>query len=140
MIELEIISSSDRDFLGFWKFHKNSIFLGFPQADICYPAIKLSYAFMIEVLPDSMQVIPHPKLEFWLLNAKRSTQQRSVKKGDQIQIADLSLKILDGQFQDHRTKKSVLDERLKELVKKEDESLMLISLINKKVKSSESTK
>lgn len=140
MIEIEILSSSDPDFLGVWKFHKNSIFIGFPQADICYPGIKLSYAFMVEVLPDAFQVIPHPKLDFWLLNSKRSTQQRSIKKGDHIQIADLGLKIIDGLFQEYRTKKSVLDERLKELVTKEDESLVLISLINKKVKSSENTK
>ena len=139
MIEIEILSSRDRDFSGVWKFQKNSIYLGYPQADICYPPIKLSYAFMIEVLPDSMQVIPHPKLEYWLLNSKRSTQQRTVKKGDHIQIADLGLKIVDGQYQESRSKKSVLDEKLKELVNKEDESLLLISLINKKVKSSEST-
>ncbi len=139
MIEIEIIKSSDNDFLGKWKFHKNSIYIGFPQADICYPVISLSYAFMIEILPQGLQVIPHPKLEFWLLNKKRSTQQRTIKIGDLIKVSDLEFKIIDANFQEVASKKSVLDMKLKELVRSESDSLGLISLINKKVKSSEST-
>lgn len=139
MIEIEVISSSDMDFLGVWNFQKNSIYLGFPQADICYPPIGLSYAFMIEILPQGLQVIPHPKLEFWLLNTKRSTQQRTVKIGDRIKVSDLEFKITAAKYEESATKKSVLDVRLKELVRTESNSLTLISLINKKVKSSEST-
>jgi hypothetical protein len=139
MIEIEVIKARDLDFLGKWKFHKNSIYLGFPQADICYSPIALSYAFMIEILPKGLQVIPHPKLEFWLLNTKRSTQQRTVKLGDRIMVSDLEFKIIDAKFEESVTKKSVLDLKLKELVKNESDTLTLISLINKKVKSSEST-
>lgn len=139
MIEIEVTKSSDIDFLGRWKFHKNGIYLGFPQADICYAPIALSYAFMIEILPQGLQVIPHPKLEFWLLNGKRSTQQRSVKLGDMIKVADLEFKITEAKFEETISKKSVLDQKLKELVRNESNALNLISLINKKVKSSEST-
>jgi len=137
MIEIEITKSVDIDFLGKWQFHKNNIYIGYPLADVAYPPIDLSYAFLIEVLPEAIQVIPHPKLEFWLLNSKRSTQQRTIKIGDSLKVGDLEFKITQAQFEETFSKKTVLDERLKDLVKTEDESLMLISLINKKVKSSE---
>jgi hypothetical protein len=123
MIEIEIIKSADLDFVGKWKFYKNSIYLGYPEADILVTDLMQSYAFMIEILPTGLQVIPHPKIEYWLLNGKRATQPRRIKMGDQVQVGETLFKVIDCMFVENKSKKEFLDEKLAELVEKQDPCL-----------------
>ncbi|MFP5457394.1 MAG: hypothetical protein ACLGG7_01570 [Bacteriovoracia bacterium] len=134
MIEVNVIDATDPEYLGTWKFRKNQIYLGHPSGDIAPHGLLFSYAFMIEVLPDFIQVQPHPDLEFWLLNGKRATKPRKVKIGDHLQVGDLALTITSVAHQELPTKKQILDRRLKELVSSQSPVLEVIQALNPKTK------
>jgi hypothetical protein len=136
MLEVEIVSCPDDDFEGKWCFHRNEIYLGYPKGDITFSGINLSYAFMIESLPDGIQVTPHPDLDFWHLNGKRSTKSKKIKVNDLIEVSGVKLKVTQFSYQEIKTKKQILDVKLKDLVEKEDPILSLIQLLNQKAKKS----
>lgn len=134
MIEVHVTDAADPEYLGTWTFRKNQIYLGHPAGDIAPQGLLFSYAFMIEVLPEFIQVQPHPELEFWLLNGKRATKARKVKLGDRIQVGELALTVTSAAHQELPTKKQLLDRRLKDLVSGQAPVLELIQALNPKTK------
>jgi hypothetical protein len=134
MIEINITNCPDPEFKGLWKFNKNQIYFGYPQGDISPEGLPSSFAFMLEVFPDFIQVQPHPKLEFWLLNGKRATKARKVKCNDTLQVGEVEFKVIETKFEEVLTKKQLLDKKLKNLVANESPVLNIIQLLNPKTK------
>ncbi|MBY0516156.1 MAG: hypothetical protein K2P81_04570 [Bacteriovoracaceae bacterium] len=134
MLEITVLKSEDPDFEGVWSFQKNQIYFGHPDGDIAPSGLPNSFTFMLEVLPEFLQVHPHPDLEFWLLNGKRASKGRKVKIGDNIQVQNIEFKITAAKFQEFKTKKQILDMKLKQLISTEAPILNLIQLLNAKTK------
>lgn len=134
MIEINVTKCPDPEFQGSWRFQKNQVYLGYPQGDISPEGLPTSFAFMVEVFPDFIQVQPHPKIEFWLLNGKRATKPRKVKHNDLLQIGEVEFKIVDAKFEEMLSKKQVLDKKLKALVASEAAIINVIQLLNPKTK------
>lgn len=134
MLEIQVTACPDPDYQGTWRFHKNQIYLGAPEGDVSPAGLLPSFAFMIEVLPDFMQAQPGPAVEFWLLNGKRATKPRTIKAGDEIQVGDIRLKIMAGEYREPISKKQHLEARLKALIAAESPLLSLIQVLNAKTK------
>jgi hypothetical protein len=135
MLDIEIISCPDPEYQGNWCFHKNCIYLGSPEGDICFEGFSLSFAFMIEVLPSYIQVTPHPKIESWKLNGKRATKSKKIRISDLIEVCDVQLKVVRAEYIEGKSKKQILDEKLKLLIAEDASVLNLIQVINPKTKT-----
>ncbi len=135
MIEISVTKADDDAYLGTWRFPKNQVYLGYPEGDIAPRSLAHSFLFLVEIVEGQLQVEPHPKLEFWLLNGKRATKARRVRPGDLLRVADVEFKILAAQESEVRSKKQILDARLKALVSQEAPVLSLVQLLNPKTKA-----
>ncbi len=134
MLEIHITSCTDPEFEGVWRFEKNQIYFGHPEGDISPKDMLPSNAFMIEALPGFLQAHPGTMMEFWLLNGKRATKPRKLKIGDQLKVGDIEFKITAAEYKEVRSKKQILDARLKTLIAEESPLLGLIQLLNAKSK------
>lgn len=135
MLAIEVISCPDPEYQGLWRFHKNQVYLGFPEGDI-RPELNglCSFAFMLEVLPDMVQAIPHPELPFWLLNGKRATKSRKLRLGDEINVSGVKMVLREAKHVSVEGKKAILDRRLQELVASQSPLLPLIKILSDRAK------
>lgn len=135
MLAIEVISCPDPEFEGVWRFHQNQVYLGYPEGDIA-PQVDglVSFAFLIEVLPDLVQATPHPDVPFWLLNGKRATRPRRLRIGDMITVMNIKMKILEVSFDELVSRKTILDARLQELLASSSPILPVIKMLREKTK------
>lgn len=134
MIEVQITACPDEEFIGTIAFHKNQVYVGFPDGDICPNIANLPpNALMIEVLPDSILVHPTQNLDFFLVNGKRATQLKHLKIGDSLNVRGAELKITQAKYENIVSKSESLEAKLLELVESDSPLLPLIETLTSKM-------
>lgn len=135
MLSIEVTSCPDPEYQGVWKFHQNQIYLGYPEGDLA-PAVEalISYAFMLEVLPEMIQGTPHPDLTHWLLNGKRATRPRRLRLGDVVEVQGVEFKIVAATVSQFVPRKQLLEEKLQQLVESNSPIIPAIKALREKSK------
>lgn len=135
MLVIEVLSCPDPEYQGIWTLHQNQVYLGYPEGDISpnTPGM-LSYAYLIEVLPELIQGTPHPDIPYWHLNGKRATRPRKLKIGDVLTVLDVKLKIVRAEYIELVSRKTILDAKLQKLLETDSPLLPLIKVLKEKTK------
>jgi hypothetical protein len=134
MIEIEILTCPDKDFLGTFKFDRNIISIGHPSKNInCDllindPKIE-ELKFLLQL--DSSKLIFKPLIEnsktpFWL-NGKKESSVLILKINDRLKIGDTLLHFKNFTFTALVNKQELIDNNLTNIFK--DESLIEVKNI-----------
>jgi hypothetical protein len=135
MIEFEITESPDNNVIGNFKFFKNQIYIGSTSNDLSILDEQLGSQHILLEIPES-ELLIHPleKNSAYLLNNKRSTAIRRLKKGDEILIGKTKIKIINFELTLKLSKKEILTNRMNELFETESSLLPIIEKLNQMMK------
>lgn len=113
MIKLEFIKSPDFDVLSTFQYFQNELYIGKTAGDLRIkdPSLKSSHV-MIEVVEGELILHPQTNVEFYLLDGKRASTVRKIKKGQFITIGATQFKIVDFEQTQFSSKKKILDQKL----------------------------
>ena len=117
MIQIEFLKSPDKDILSTFQFFQNQIYLGrtFGTFLIKDPDLYKTH-LMIEVVGNDLLVHPQTDVEFYLIDGKRSSTVRKIKRGQIITIEKTNFKVLNFEETHFETKKNILDQKLSHLI------------------------
>ncbi len=127
MIKIECLSSPDLNATGIYDFGQNMIYIGRTNTDITL--IDLAWpqnAMVLEVIDEQFFVHPQKDLEFFLVNGKRCTGVKKIKRNDLITLGETVFKLVDFSESHFKSKKQILDEKLGQLVSSNDPKLNII--------------
>jgi hypothetical protein len=127
MIKIHCLETSDTNALGVYEYGQNMIYLGrkntdFILNDLTWP----ENAMFFEVIEDQFYVHPQKSLEYFLINGKRCTGVKKIKRQDSITIGQTKIKLLDFSNSSFPTKKQVLDGKLGEIVQTNSPKLEMV--------------
>jgi hypothetical protein len=127
MIHFHIIESPDCDVREEYKFFQNQIYLGKKDGNLLIkdPQILDSH-LMIEIIEDQLIVHPQKGIDYYLIDGKRATTIRKIKRQQKITIGKTSIKILDFAETPFPSKKIILDDKLEELAKENSPRMEVI--------------
>jgi hypothetical protein len=135
MIAFEVLESPDANVRTQFRFYKNELYLGSKHGDLKINDSEiLSSHVMIEIHEQDLLIHPQKGVEHFLLNGKRATTIRKLKKGDVISIGNTSFKIHDFSLTPDRSKKAVLSEKLNTLIESDSPRLIVIEKISELMK------
>lgn len=127
MIKLECLQATDSNAVGFYEFGQNIIYLGRKNTDIILQDYSWpENAMFFEVVDDHFYVHPQKDLEFYLVNGKRCTGVKKVKKNEIITIGSAKFKIIDFHKSHFLTKKEILDEKLNTIIESHSPKIDII--------------
>ncbi|MBD64041.1 MAG: hypothetical protein CME62_02465 [Halobacteriovoraceae bacterium] len=134
MIEIEVIQSQNKDFLGTYKFHKNLIYIGSNhEADLYFPKSCLGHNHLfIEVIHDKLITHLHQEVDHILVNGKRTTNFKTLYSGDKISFSDLEFKIKRFKHSEIITKKDLLNKAAAEIPQTRSELIPILSKLSEK--------
>src|SRR4051794_2770055 len=113
MIHIEITHSPDPNVIKNFQFFQNLIYLDRTSGNLhILDNQLLSTHLMVEVIDQDLLVHPQRDVEHYLIDGKRSTAVRKIKKGQTITIGKTSFKVIEFEFTQFKTKKEVLDEKM----------------------------
>ena len=135
MIHFEITDGPDLNTLSTYKFFQNQIFLGKSSGDLWIKdSHLLASHLMLEVVENELLIHPQKGVEFYLINGKRATNIRKLKAQDTIAIGQTTFKILSFEETKKESKKSVLEQKLNQLVEENSKRLVVIENLTKEMK------
>lgn len=127
MIVFEVISSPDTNATRRFDFHQNQIYFGRSNGNLCILDPELSRShLMLEVVEASLLAHPQKDVSHYLINGKRATEIRTIKAGDVVTIGKTEIRILSFAETNHKTKKEVLDPKMKQLIQEGSDRLGVI--------------
>lgn len=135
MVHIEITQSPDVNVITNFKFHKNEVYFGSVHGDLLIDDQSLQAShLMIEIHDDEMLVHPQKGVEHYLINGKRATTIRKLRKGDTLGFGKTILKVLDFSLTPAQTKKIVLNEKLASLIDKNSPRLPVVEMLTRLMK------
>jgi len=135
MIEFEITDSPDQNIIAKFKLYKNAIYLGSKSKDLSITDSGLqSLHLLLEVPEKELLIHPMKGVDFFLINNKRSTSIKRVKKNDTIKIGNTFLKILDFEFEEILSKKDYLNQKMNQLIEENSNLLPIIETLSNMMK------
>ncbi len=127
MIKIECLQTPDINALGIYEYGQNMIYLGRKDTDFTPQDFSLpENAMMIEVIEDQFYIHPQKSLEYFLINKKRCTGVKKIKRGDEITLGETIIKLIDFRFDQFETKKQILDSKLKTIIENNSSKLEAI--------------
>jgi hypothetical protein len=135
MIIFEFIKSPDKDILSTFQYFQNEIYIGRSSGNLLIkdPSLCESH-LMVEVIGPDLIVHPQKKVNHYLIDGKRSTTVRKIKVGQVITIGKTEFKITQFQETIFRTKKTILDEKLAQIIETNSPRVETIELLAKLMK------
>lgn len=135
MINFEIIESPDNNVKRQFTFHKNQVYIGKSSGDLWIndPHLLVSNT-LLEVIENDLLIHPQKGVEFYLINGKRASVIRKLKRMDVVTIGNTSLRLIDFSKSEILTKKKVLDQKLDKLIEQNSPRLAVIEEITKLMK------
>ncbi len=135
MIHFEVIKSPDENVLSEFKYFQNQIYIGRGQGDLWINDHDLLKShIMLEVLDKDLLLHPQKDVPFYLLNGKRASAIRKLKKGDQISFGSTTLKVITFEETVKESKKQILNEKLNSLIETNASRLSVIETLSKLMK------
>ncbi len=135
MIEFEIIESPDQNIITTFKFYNNAIYLGSKSKDLSISDLDLKPLHVLLEVPEK-ELLIHPmrNVDYFLLNNKRSTSIKRIKKNDLIKIGNTIIKITDFEFEEKLSKKEILTTKMNQLIEENSSLLPLIETLSNMMK------
>lgn len=135
MIIFEITESPDSNVKKQFTFYKNQVYLGKNSGDLWInDSLILQNNTLLEVINNDLLIHPQRGVEFYLINGKRASVIRKLKRMDVITIGNTSLRIIDFKKSESLNKKQVLDKKLDKLIEENSSRLTVIEEITKLMK------
>lgn len=135
MITFEITESPDNNVKRQFTFYKNQVYLGKSAGDLWInDPLLLSSNTLLEVIGQDLLIHPQRDVEFYLINGKRASVIRKLKRMDVVTIGNTSLRVLDFSNSEVQTKKEVLDRKLDKLIEQNSPRLTVIEEVTKLMK------
>lgn len=131
MIHIEIIKSKNNDQIGDYQFQKNLIYIGSNISSDLYfddPSIMANHLF-IEIVDHKLIIHPNKKLNFFLLDGKRTTSMRFLKINQIVNINDCEFKIKNFRYSHYQSLRDLLNSKTDELITQKSPKIELISKI-----------
>ncbi len=127
MIKLEFIKSPDFDVLNTFQYFQNEIYIGRTTGDLKIkdPSLHNTH-LMIEVVEGELILHPQTDVDFYLLDGKRASSIRKIKKGQIITIGSSQFKILEFEQTPFPSKKKILDQKLAQFIEENSPHLKCI--------------
>jgi hypothetical protein len=89
---------------------------------------------MLEVVENDLLVHPQKNVESYLIDGKRASTIRKVKRGQILTIGSTQIKIINFEQTAFKSKKSLLDDKLAELVESNSPRLQTVEQLAKMMK------
>ena len=89
---------------------------------------------MLEVVENDLLVHPQKNVESYLIDGKRASTIRKVKRGQILTIGSTQIKIINFESTAFKSKKSLLDDKLAELVETNSPRLQTVEQLAKMMK------
>jgi hypothetical protein len=135
MIQFEITNSPDDSVKNQYQFFQNTIYIGRKSGNLQIQDNQLLEShLMIEVLDNDLIIHPQKDVTNYLIDGKRSSSIRKLKKGQTITIGTTTMKILQFEYSELKSKKKVLDDKLAQLVDNNSPRVQVIEILAKLMK------
>ncbi len=136
MINLEFVSSPDQEIIGPRSYHKNMIYLGHKSGDILIqdPDIFDNH-LIIEVNEHGIFLHPHPHIDHFHLNGKRTYGVIALKLGDQITIGKTCFILRQAEKSEIFYRKELLNKGLERVIQDKDPISEVLSFLEERIKS-----
>lgn len=127
MIKIQCQETPDTNAIGIYEYGQNMIYLGRKNTDFILNDLSLpENAMFFEVIDTYFYIHPQKSLEYFLVNGKRCTGVKKVKREDTITIGQTKIKLLDFSLSVYASKKQVLDQKLGEIVQTNSPKLDMV--------------
>lgn len=135
MIHIDIIQGPDSDSLSLFQFFQNELYIGNSTGNLIIrdPELYASH-LMLEVVENDLLVHPQKNVESYLIDGKRASTIRKVKRGQILTIGSTQMKIINFESTAFKSKKSLLDDKLAELVETNSPRLQTVEQLAKMMK------
>jgi hypothetical protein len=135
MLVFEFIKSPDKDVMSIFQYFQNEIYIGRSSGNLLIkdPSLCESH-LMVEVIGTDLIVHPQKNVNHYLIDGKRSTTVRKIKIGQVITIGKTDFKITHFEETIFRTKKTILDEKLTQLIEANSSRVEIVELLAKLMK------
>ena len=135
MIQIEFLQGPDKDILSNFQFFQNQIYLGRTSGTLLIkdPDLYKTH-LMIEVIGNDLLVHPQKDVEFYLIDSKRSSTVRKIKRGQTLTIGSTKFKVLNFEETQFETKKNILDQKLSHLIETNSGRVEIIEQLSKMMK------
>jgi hypothetical protein len=135
MIHFEVIKSPDENVLSEFKYFQNQIYIGRGQGDLWINDSELLKShIMLEVLHKDLLLHPQKNVPFYLINGKRASAIRKLKKGDQVSLGNTTIKVIAFEETMKESKKQILNEKLNSLIETNASRLSVVETLSKLMK------
>ena len=135
MIHIDIIKSPDTDALTPFQYFQNELYIGSSNGNLLIrdPELYDSH-LMLEVVENDLLAHPQKSVDSYLIDGKRASTIRKIKRGQILTIGATQIKILNFEETSFKSKKTLLDEKLAQLVETNSPRLQAIEQLAKMMK------
>lgn len=135
MIHFEVIKSPDENVLSEFKYYQNQIYIGRGQGDLWINDKELLKShIMLEVINKDLILHPQKDVPFYLINGKRASAIRKLKRGDKVSLGNTTIKVIEFEETIKESKKQILNEKLNSLIELNSSRLSVIETLSKLMK------
>lgn len=135
MIHLEILSSPDKNVETQFQFFQNEIYVGHSSGNLHIKDSELKAShMMIEVVEKDLIIHPQKEVESYLIDGKRASNVRKIKMNQKITVGKTTFKVVNFEETNFPSKKTILDQKLSQLVEESSPRLGAIEKLAKLMK------
>ena len=127
MIKIQCLESPDNNAIGTYEYGQNMIYLGRKNTDFILNDLSLpENAMFFEIIENNFYIHPQKSLDYFLVNGKRCTGVKKIKREDTVTVGATKIKLIDFSVSIYSTKKQVLDQKLGEIVQTNSPKLEMV--------------
>lgn len=127
MIKIQCLESPDNNAIGTYEYGQNMIYLGRKNTDFILNDLSLpENAMFFEIIEKNFYIHPQKSLDYFLVNGKRCTGVKKIKREDTVTVGATKIKLIDFSASIYSTKKQVLDQKLGEIVQTNSPKLEMV--------------
>lgn len=130
MIHINVTDAIDTDLIGDFYFTKNLIYIGKSEGDLRIDSEKImNQHLFIEIFESKMIAHPNKKLEYFLVDGKRTTGPKFLKVGMTIDLGVIKFKLVNFMQTRFETPREKLNQITDELIANNHPMIEVIQII-----------
>jgi len=130
MIHINVTHSIDEDLIGDFYFTKNLIYIGKNEGDLRINSDKImNQHLFIEIFESKLIAQPNKKLEYFLVEGKRTTGPKFLKIGMTIDLGVITFKLMNFMQTKFETSREKLNQITDELIASNHPVIEVIQII-----------
>lgn len=135
MIHLEILECPDKNVVTNFQFFQNEVYLGYSSGNLHIKDSELKASHvMIEVVENDLIIHPQKEVDSYLIEGKRASNVRKIKMNQKITVGQTTFKVVNFEESHFSSKKTILDQKLNQLVEENSPRLAAIEKLSKLMK------